>query len=364
MFGGVDASDERERNSVADFAAGFYNQRTSSAPTSSSSVSSSSSSSSSSSNQKEATTVFRGARSGGNKSHVNYEGGSPGDSDEDDVLVNDLEDDLDVVCLTDKDCRSFLMHYMLVQGPPSLREQLERILLAPAVDYSAGWSANATVAETVHFGIDIDIHLLANNSMATFAGVRTGAITTNSNCSSSGYNGIEMVGANIHGSGMAGESLCHHLQHDPLRVIAIARDAAVLAQQRVRDEAALLPAPVLQMLEPQSNVARLARGEGSVKRSVTVHFHGLPETIEESRSKVSSVRSCDVGKFMQLHGTVIRMGKSKMVQRRIWLQCQNRRCGHCFPIDSSLTENWKMKPPKQVRYSGPRQGSVCLADPP
>jgi DNA replicative helicase MCM subunit Mcm2 (Cdc46/Mcm family) len=68
--------------------------------------------------------------------------------------------------------------------------------------------------------------------------------------------------------------------------------------------------------------------ESSQKAAIQT-FTGVESMIREN---VSSIRAQDKGLFIQVTGTIIRMGMQRLVERRRWFKCAAKECGHEFQL--------------------------------
>jgi DNA helicase MCM9 len=73
------------------------------------------------------------------------------------------------------------------------------------------------------------------------------------------------------------------------------------------------------------------------------HLYSLPGFV---RPNISSIRACDMGKFVQVSGTVVRTGMVRMVERRRFYVCTNSRCRYQFPVAIEIEHDNTMQLPR------------------
>lgn len=80
------------------------------------------------------------------------------------------------------------------------------------------------------------------------------------------------------------------------------------------------------------------------KHDVRVRLAPLPAVPEFTRANVSSIRSTDHGRFLQVSGTVIRTGSIRMLESKRVYRCGEAKCGFEFPVFANL-ENGVLEEP-------------------
>jgi DNA replicative helicase MCM subunit Mcm2 (Cdc46/Mcm family) len=81
----------------------------------------------------------------------------------------------------------------------------------------------------------------------------------------------------------------------------------------------------------------------------------LPSVHEYFKPNVSSIRACDVGKFIQVPGTVIRTGAPRVLESERQYQCTNSKCNFIFTVFTGVETNYTHELPLQC----PAPGGAC-----
>ncbi|KAA0155198.1 hypothetical protein FNF29_01949 [Cafeteria roenbergensis] len=81
-------------------------------------------------------------------------------------------------------------------------------------------------------------------------------------------------------------------------------------------------------------------GEGARGLSFKPHVHArlshLPGVPEYSKPNVSSIRATDIGSFVQVPGTVIRTGATRVLEAERQYQCSSAKCNFTFTVRSTV----------------------------
>lgn len=75
-----------------------------------------------------------------------------------------------------------------------------------------------------------------------------------------------------------------------------------------------------------------------------------------TRPNISSIRSSDMGCFVQVTAKVIRTGPMRMVERQKMYRCANKRCGYEFPVHIMIEHDNTMELPKTCPNPEPLTG--------
>ena len=98
-------------------------------------------------------------------------------------------------------------------------------------------------------------------------------------------------------------------------------------------------------------------GEGDRVWNQLVHARltNLPALLR--REKVSDVRCGDVGSFLAVSGTVIRVGTTRVRDRQRTFRCRNKQCGHTFVVEAQIDMGGVIDMPKVCPSSSIVAGS-------
>jgi DNA replicative helicase MCM subunit Mcm2 (Cdc46/Mcm family) len=121
-------------------------------------------------------------------------------------------------------------------------------------------------------------------------------------------------------------------------------DGAVLAAQQDLYERELQMAAEMNYGSETSRVADTLANEFSVKHNVNVRLVDLCGGLR--KPNVSSIRSFDVGSFVELGGTVTRTGIVKMVESERYYVCDAERCAFEFSVHANVDRAYGIDEPK------------------
>jgi DNA replicative helicase MCM subunit Mcm2 (Cdc46/Mcm family) len=125
-------------------------------------------------------------------------------------------------------------------------------------------------------------------------------------------------------------------------------DAALDAQSYVYQEEIENLKSTYEETELESNEFKLDMSdllqEMSIKHNVNVRLVDLCGGLR--KPNVSSIRSYDVGSFIEIAGTCTRTGKIKMVESERYYKCDSARCGLQFPVRADVDRAYAIDEPK------------------
>jgi DNA helicase MCM9 len=84
----------------------------------------------------------------------------------------------------------------------------------------------------------------------------------------------------------------------------------------------------------------------SVKGHVHVRISRIPPIPDLFKTSLSGIRSGDVGRLIQVTGTVIRLGTVKMLNASREYTCRNSKCGHRFRVYADFEQGYILQPPR------------------
>jgi len=90
--------------------------------------------------------------------------------------------------------------------------------------------------------------------------------------------------------------------------------------------------------------------DGTLKKHVHVRLRGLFSSPEDYRETVSSIRSSDCGKLVQMEGTVTRTGKKKILEYSKSYICKS--CKHEWEVVAHIRDNFIVATPKRCPGNG------------
>jgi DNA replicative helicase MCM subunit Mcm2 (Cdc46/Mcm family) len=96
----------------------------------------------------------------------------------------------------------------------------------------------------------------------------------------------------------------------------------------------------------------LHRREWCFKPRVHVRLSHLPGVPEYNKPNVSSIRATDIGRFVQVPGTVIRAAGSRVLEAERQYQCTAARCGFVFTVRSTVEANHTAELPTVCQAPG------------
>lgn len=103
---------------------------------------------------------------------------------------------------------------------------------------------------------------------------------------------------------------------------------------------------------PESAGFGLYRREWCFKPRVHIRLSHLPGVPEYNKPNVSSIRATDIGRFVQVPGTVIRTGASRVLEAERQYQCTAQRCGFVFTMRSTVEANHTAELPTVCQAPG------------
>lgn len=86
---------------------------------------------------------------------------------------------------------------------------------------------------------------------------------------------------------------------------------------------------IFSMAIPAGSFESSQESSNRTQHALVRTFSGVETMIREN---VSSIRAQDKGLFIQVSGTIIRMGLQRLVERRRWFKCAAKECGHEFQL--------------------------------
>lgn len=84
----------------------------------------------------------------------------------------------------------------------------------------------------------------------------------------------------------------------------------------------------------------------SVKGHAHVRISHIPPIPELYKASLSGIRAHDVGRLIQVTGTVVRLGTVKMLNASREYTCKNNKCGHRFRVYADFEQGYVLQPPR------------------
>jgi DNA helicase MCM9 len=126
---------------------------------------------------------------------------------------------------------------------------------------------------------------------------------------------------------------------------------------------------IFSMALPSGSFESSHESSNRTQNAVARTFAGVESMIREN---VSSIRAQDKGLFIQVTGTIIRMGLQRLVERRRWFKCAAKECGHEFQLRVAIEHDHTVilpskcpnpNPVGKSRRGGGRGGSTAGSGP-
>lgn len=101
-----------------------------------------------------------------------------------------------------------------------------------------------------------------------------------------------------------------------------------------------------QQQQQQQGIASMPSSYRSVKGHAHVRISHIPPIPELYKASLSGIRAHDVGRLIQVTGTVVRLGTVKMLNASREYTCKNSKCGHRFRIYADFEQGYMLQPPR------------------
>ncbi len=138
------------------------------------------------------------------------------------------------------------------------------------------------------------------------------------------------------------------LMYNPMVLLPIFEEALLRVQMTLIALLQQHPAPHHQAHAAAASLQAMAAlpPDMSVKGHAHVRISHIPPIPELYKSSLSAIRANDVGRLIQVTGTVVRLGTVKMLNVSREYTCKNNKCGHRFKVYADFEQGYVLQPPK------------------
>jgi len=131
------------------------------------------------------------------------------------------------------------------------------------------------------------------------------------------------------------------LMYNPMVLLPIFEEAVLRVQLTL-----LKTLEAKDRVDQPDNATQQLRSHRSVKGHVHVRIFHIPPIPELYKSSLSDIRAHDVGRLIQVIGTVVRLGAVKMLNASREFTCRNGKCRHRFRVYADFEQGYVMQAPQ------------------